>query len=570
MRCITLFRKSNNWHLILLSLTISILCFIVSAPKAHAAPPSLEQLSYRFYVNGKNQTPTDPWPAGANDLAENVAITVNDSPPTGGDILRIRMTVSVSGSDLLEGEKVKLQFAEGTVCSTIASFEWKDVYGVQGGGDWSGYGLGGDGVVLSDLLISDSKFAATHEDENDATIPSPGVAVGEVAEWDWVVVNNSAKAGATYCFRMVYSDDSAFDTYTDYPQLITKPFIAKSQNWRWYGDEFNETPTSSFAGENIQPIGIRENNPIKLRFTLKETEGTNSYQKFSLQFATSTGFEYAHFLSESPDCDSSSIWCFADGVDTDNSAITSFLLSDSGVQGTHNESGVSGSSFQHTANSAVEYEFTIKSYGVDPETIYYFRAYDMSGVQAVAINSGEEYPSLKTFGMVITASITGISVGTVIDSWTTNVTSTPTTINFGTLIPNVPKTSAQRLTVSADGLGYQILIRYDAPFQNGQGDIIPGIPYTNALPGGWAFLHSQAQPGAFGYHTTDDILSESSTRFQDDDTWAAITDTGAEIAYTSGPIENEIMDVILRLEITPIQPAGNYSTNIIYIVSPTY
>lgn len=541
-------------------------------PKAQAAP-TLEQLSYRFYDNENAETPTDPWPAGANDLAENETITTSDDPPEAGDVIRIRMTVSVTGDPVAEGEVYKLQYAEGSVCSTIASFDWNDVSAEGGAGIWRGYNNATptDGDTLASLLISDSDIEGTYEEENTATVPTGGFAVGETAEWDWVVEHNGAKAGASYCFRMVYSNDTEFDTYTDYPQLETKPFTPKSQNWRWYGDEFNETPTSSLSGENIQPIGVRSLNPIKLRFTIKETDGTSSpNQKFSLQFATNTNFTNAMFIDESWACDSNSLWCFADGVDNDGDAIANFLLTDSGVKGVHNESGTSTSSFEHTANSAVEYEFTIQGNGATAEEIYYFRAYDVSNGQSVPINTGEEYPSLKTFAQILEFSVTGISAGTTIDNWMTDVTSTATAIDFGTLIPNVPKNSAHRLTVSSDGLGYQILIRQGAPFQNGSGDIIPGIPHTNALPGEWLFTHSQSQSGAFGYHTTDDVLSDSSTRFQDDNTWAALTETGEEIVYTSGPIENDITDIVFRIEAAPIQPAGNYSADIIYIVSPTY
>ena len=351
----------------------------------------------------------------------------------------------------------------------------------------------------------------------------------------------------------------------------TKPFTPKSQNWRWYGDENLETPTSSLANENTQPIGIRSLNPLKLRLTIKEVNGTDSFnQKFSLRFSTSTNFTNASFVEELQNCSSNSIWCFADGVDLDDDPIQSFLLTDSGVKGVHNESGTSASTFDHTANSAVEYEFTIKSNGADPETVYYFEAYDVSNAQVVALNSGESYPSLKTFGQVLQFSVTGITANTTIDSWTTDITTTASAMNFGTLVPYVAKNAAHRLTVSADGLGYQVLIRQAGSFQNGAGDVIPGIPYTNALPGPWSFTSSFTQSGAFGYHSTDQGLSGGSTRFQPNDTWAALTESGEEIVYTSGPVENEISDIVFRIEVTPIQPAGSYTLDLIYIVSPTY
>jgi len=563
-----------------LHLTLSFLgaCFVIgsfiviSPHKVHAA--TLDQKYYRFGANIDSQTPAEPWPAGGPYLAENQSITSQDAPPEGGTVLRIRMGVAVSVNPVADGIQYKLQYGEGAVCSTIASYDWYDVSGVGGTGIWRGYNnpTPADGEILSSRFLANTNVNATYEEENTAVVPPSGIAVGEVAEWDWVIQDNGAKAGTNYCFRMVHNNKSnPFNTYTDYPQLMTKAFVPKSQKWRWYGDESHETPTSSLSGEDIQPIGVRSLNPVKLRLTVKETMGTGGVnQKFSLQFSTSTDFSNATFVDEIGTCTSNSVWCFADGVDTDGDAITSFLLSDSGAKGTHNESGTSASTFTHTANSAVEYEFTIQSNGADPETIYYFRAYDMTNGQAVLINTGESYPSLKTFAQILQFSVTGLSAGTTIDSWTTDVTSTATTMNFGTLVPNVAKTSAHRLTVSADGLGYQIQIRYIAPFQNSAGDIISGIPYTNALPVAWTFLPTQSQSGVMGYHTTDHALSSGSTRFQAANTWAGLTDTGEEIVYTDGPVENEITDMLYRVETSPIQQAGSYSMDMIYIITPTY
>ena len=53
--------------------------------------PKLIQNAFRWYVNGSFLTPTDPWPAGVFDLAENetvdASVAVNNS-----DTIRLRMS----------------------------------------------------------------------------------------------------------------------------------------------------------------------------------------------------------------------------------------------------------------------------------------------------------------------------------------------------------------------------------------------------------------------------------------------------------------------------------------------
>lgn len=569
VNCLKSFR--TKLPTIALGALFAMLGFMYFVPKADAQV--LEQVSYRFYVNENDETPSDPWPVGGGDLAENAPITEADSPPENGDVFRIRMTVTVTGSPVSEGDEFKLQAAYGDVCSTVFSYQWFDVGGVGSGEVVRGYDNATpvDGDVLTTLLISDSDVEGTYEEENTASIPVGGIAVGETMEFDWVVQNNGITAGNSLCFRMVYPSGEEFDTYTEYPQIQTSPFIVKSQNWRWYGDEENETPTEPLEAENVQPIGVRSTNIIKLRLTIKETNGTDSVgQKFAIQASTDPSFSTYSPVADIASCSKGATWCYADGVDSDEDPIQSFLLSDSGVKGTHNEQGFNVSTSTHPANAAVEYEFTLQGGSlVQPETIYYFRAFDIVHATSVQANTGESYPSLQTFAQILEFSVEGVSANTTIDSWTTDVTSTPTSLNFGSMIPGVPKTSALRLVTSADGLGYQALVRFSGDLQTGSGEVIPGVPYTNDLPGPWVFDYAE-QTGAFGYHTTDDVLSQGSTRFQDDDTWAAFTETGEEFIYTGNPVLNDIHDLLVRLEVSPAQPAGSYATAIIFIVSPTY
>jgi len=101
--------------------------------------PYLVQQNFRFYTNVSSYTPTDAWPFGISDLAENASISSSDAPPKPGDVLRLRMSVLDTNVALSPGDKAStLQYAEGDSCS--ADLVWTDV--APAGSStalWSGY-----------------------------------------------------------------------------------------------------------------------------------------------------------------------------------------------------------------------------------------------------------------------------------------------------------------------------------------------------------------------------------------------------------------------------------------------
>jgi hypothetical protein len=87
--------------------------------------PKLIQSNYRWYVNGSFLTPTDAWPAGGVDLAENEALS-SATAINVNDVIRLRLAVEGANVALPAfSEAFKLQFAEGFTCST--ALEWHDV-----------------------------------------------------------------------------------------------------------------------------------------------------------------------------------------------------------------------------------------------------------------------------------------------------------------------------------------------------------------------------------------------------------------------------------------------------------
>ena len=358
-------------------------------------------------------------------------------------------------------------------------------------------------------------------------------------------------------------------------------FTPESGNWHWYDDENNETPTSSLADENVAPSNVEDQTVLKLRFTVKEVAGIGSAsQKFRLQYS-----EYSDFsqglgdVKEQGSCLGNSLWCYADGVDADNDGMTTGLLSDSdscvaGVGdgcGTHNESGVSTSTFTHQASTSAEYEFTVKASGPLTNTVYFFRAFDVVAGSAVALFGTSTYPSLLTGGTSLEFQISGLAAGTSTEGITTDVTSTPTSIPFGNLAFGNEVKAAQRLLVTTNATeGYQIFVLERQSFINDQADQISPVDATNVSPAAWASACTATSSGCYGYHAGDDTLFGGSTRFSPNDTYAKFEGDIREIAYSSSPVASDTTDMIFKTQVTNRQEPGSYSSSILYIVVPTF
>lgn len=559
--------RFSIWHI------VSMIVFVIGLwmLSAHDASAALTQNDYRFYVNTNAQTPTDPWPSGGTDLGENTAATGVNGLQT-GDVARIRMnlTATTAAESALT---FKLQYKAGATCSTGT---YSDVGASGSATIWRGFINSSvtDGGTLTSNLLGASDVSETYEEANNSAVMPNAINVGQDGEWDWVIQNNGANPGTTYCFRMVKSDGTALTTYSTYPTLAARRFNPRTRNWRWYDDQSSETPLISLAQENFQPFGQTIEDPIKLRLTISDAGNLEAVnQKFSLQFSTSSTFASGvTAVTEAGSCTSSSLWCYADGVDADDDAITTRVLTDSVVSGVHNESGTSSSAFDHPALAVVEYEFTVKSRaGVSANTVYYFRAYDNNRSLAVVLATGASYPSIKTRQTTLSFTLQGLDSGATVDTFTTNITTTTTTIPFGTLVPNSAKTGAQRLTVTQDGEGYIVYLKSDGQLRTGSVEIDP-VSGTNSAPSVWG-MNVNAQTsvtGAFGYHTDDNVLSGSSTRFQNNDTWAQVETTRMEIVSSEGPLENDIHDILFRVMVSPLQPQGAYTAVIQYIVVPTF
>lgn len=358
-------------------------------------------------------------------------------------------------------------------------------------------------------------------------------------------------------------------------------FTLASQNWRWYDDESNETPTSALAAENSAPTNIEQDDVIKLRITALELADIGAANvKLRLQYGTTSDFSSGGYdVVEAPVCTGSSRWCYDNGGGVDNALITTALLTDADVCvasagdgcGTHNETATTTGTATQVQSAATEYEFTIKQSGAVSNTVYFFRLVNHVASTSVAINTGETYPSLVTGGSTLTFTVNGLSSGVSTEGVTTDITTTPSSIPFGSLAIGSQIDAAHRLTVTTNATnGYKVYTYQRQGLINERSTPIDPVTGTNASPLAWTTGCSGSAYGCYGYHSGEDVLTGGSTRFSANDTFAGYVGALDEIAYDSGPVTNKNTDMVYRVEVREEQEDGNYESEILYIITPIF
>jgi hypothetical protein len=562
---------------------------IVEWPTAGLA---IRQNYYRFYVDNNALDPADPWPAGGTPLGENTVLTGSDEPLGEGERIRIRMSLHAENATFPANTRsFRLQYAPMiTTCTAISEGTWTTLGNSASSTIWRGYNATGttDGTQLSidppnggDLNLIVSDVAGTLEETNDTDVNSFAVQAGEDIEYDWIVEQNGANAETYYCFRMVESNGTALDDYTFYPQLRTASFTPRSQNWRWYDDEQNATPTTTLAIENVAPVDIANGQAVKLRVTVKEIKNiARDDVRFRLQYSEYANFTEAFDVTATSTCHATSTWCYSNGGGIDNSVIATSTLSDADICsagigdgcGTHNESPAVAEGFRHESNASTEYEFTIQSAGPRTNRVYFFRLYDVVQDIPVTVNDGESYPSLVTEGASLVFAMQGIASSTLVEGVTTDIATTPTTVTFGTVPINSFIEGAHRMEVDTNGTqGYQLLMMLSGEFLSASGVQIDPLTTTNTSPLSWASGCAVSARSCLGYHTSDDTLQGNPTRFSAPDTYARFsTTTLEEVSYSSQPAIGETTDIVFRLLVRDLQAAGQYETNIRYVSVPMF
>ncbi|MBU0648191.1 hypothetical protein KJ855_03345 [Patescibacteria group bacterium] len=166
-------------------------------------------------------------------------------------------------------------------------------------------------------------------------------------------------------------------------------YLAKTRSWRWYDDENSVNPGVAFAGENVTPTGMYNHNQVRLRETVVETGGGNKVGRKKIQYSSdSVNFADVGEIS------SGAVWAYCDGGGVDNSLVSAILLSTSLTGGPYVESGTASSSFNHVANSIVEYDFCLQENYALVNSTYYFRIVDVSSGTPILPDATYNWPSI--------------------------------------------------------------------------------------------------------------------------------------------------------------------------------
>ncbi len=184
--------------------------------------PAFEQSAYRFFTSINS---TD---VGAPLAAQDSSAVLN----SGGDDFRLRMLLHVTAADLgVSGQAFKLQFVDrGAGSCSSPSGGTPATYTDVTGATAIAYDNLTGGVSDGDALTANANdpthsghtiINQTVEESNNFTNSQGGITIGQDGKWDFALVDNSAPAATTYCFRVVKSDGTALGTYSVYPQITT-------------------------------------------------------------------------------------------------------------------------------------------------------------------------------------------------------------------------------------------------------------------------------------------------------------------------------------------------------------
>jgi hypothetical protein len=333
------------------------------------------------------------------------------------------------------------------------------------------------------------------------------------------------------------------------------------------------------AGEKVAPSAISVGEVMKLRVSVTEIEGAPGDNiKFNLQYSEWSDFrDGGTTLTSTTSCSGNSLWCYADGAGVDSSIISTTTLS--GVDscnlgvgngcGTHNEAEGLTSAYDQPAFSTSEHEFTLKHDGARVNAVYYFRLVDATNGSNLFASSS--YPSVTTEGAVLTFAVSGLDGNTTVEGVTLDATTTATSVDFGSLPMDTNVEAGQRLTVFTNGTqGYRVFLDFSQDLIDSYGNPIADLASTNAAPATWESQCTGATTGCFGYHAGDDTLYDGSLRFTLDNTYAGIENSPVEVMASNVPVTFDVSDIIYRTRVSFLQPAGDYTTSVRYIVVPIF
>jgi len=179
------------------------------------------QSAYRFYSNDNSAD------VGAVLADRNTAATA----PAQGTVFRLRMLLHLTyGTFAASGALMKLQVAARGVdnsCDTSFSGEtYADMSSSSGAIRYDTSNTPADGDALTTNTEDPTHSghtvrAQSYEEGNNFVNAQAAIGYGEDGLWDFALVDYSASAGTTYCFRIRTSADANLTTYAVIPEITT-------------------------------------------------------------------------------------------------------------------------------------------------------------------------------------------------------------------------------------------------------------------------------------------------------------------------------------------------------------
>lgn len=174
-----------------------------------------------------------------------------------------------------------------------------------------------------------------------------------------------------------------------------------------------------------------------------------------------------------------------------------------------------------------------------------------------------------TVDPVLSYTITGVNSGLGVNGDTTTDTTTSLLIPFGVVSSSTNAIGAQDMNITTNATnGYTLFTRYTAALTNGDLDTITDHTGTNAAPSAF----SAAGTESFGYTSEDSTLGTGTAdRFTNPaGGYAAFTTSNAEVAFSATGVTAETIRVGYQVGIAATTEAGEYTTTVIYTLTPTY
>ncbi len=149
-------------------------------------------------------------------------------------------------------------------------------------------------------------------------------------------------------------------------------------------------------------------------------------------------------------------------------------------------------------------------------------------------------------------------------------------MDFGSILPNTPTTQALTATVSHRGQGYEVKVYEEHPLRRlSDADTIPdtscngGAQTCNETS---ANVWTLSSAYGFGYNASgDDITADfvDSTYYRPFPDKSAGEDA-ATFMSSNQTAKNRQATITMKVNISPIQPAGTYQTVVNFIAVPKY